>query len=409
VAAGTYTEVGQIVIGKDLTVVGAGAGSTIIRPSADTGSSGDARGWFLVNPGMTFNLNNATLDGTGRKVWQAIRNHGQGTVSDCAFTNIQYEASGPSYAGIGMAVFGSPAMNVDVTNCTFSGIGRVGVLYFGSGVTDSTFSGNTYTGKGAGNWLDYAVEVGAGATATISGNTISGNTGVATADGSTSAGILVTTFYGAGTTADITENFISGSTTGVAVGYDASDTSVATVHRNSITGNGAGVANVGPGTLNAECNWWGGITGAVAPNNTVSGNVDTAPWLTTSDLSGACFGGTWTFQGFFSPVDNLPTLNLAKAPQIVPVKWRILDGTGVPINDLSSFVSLKSEAVPCSDLTTAGSDPLESYSNSSGLLSKGDGNWQFNWATPSGYAGTCRILILTLADGSTHIANFKFK
>ena len=298
VASGTYTETGQIVISKNMTIVGAGAGTTIIKPSADTGSSGDARGWFLVNEGITFNLNNVTLDGTGRKVWQAIRDHGQGTISDCALTNIKFEESGPSYAGTGIVAFGMSAMNVNVTNCTFSGIGRVGVLYFGTGVTGSTFSRNTYTGKGAGDHLDYAVEVGAGANATITRNTISGDTGVASVDGSTSAGVLVTTFFGAGTTANITENFISGSTTGVAVGFDGSDTSAATVYNNSLTGNTKGVVSTAP-LVDASANWWGSNTPAGVAAQ-VSSNVDYTPWLDASTDTAPATPG---FQGAFSTLD----------------------------------------------------------------------------------------------------------
>jgi hypothetical protein len=39
----------------------------------------------------------------------------------------------------------------------------------------------------------------------------------------------------------------------------------------------------------------------------------------------------------------------------------------------------------------------------------GNGNWQYNWKTPKTYAGQCRVMQLNLSDGSTHIANFKFK
>jgi parallel beta-helix repeat protein len=297
VAAGTYNEIGQIVINKHIAILGAGAGSTIIRPTANTGSSGNARGWFLVDPGFTFNLRGVTLDGTGFKVWQAIRHQGRGTISDCAFKNIKFEESGPSYAGTGIAAFGSPAMNVDVTNCAFGGIGRVGVLYFGTGITSSTYSDNTYAGKGAGDWLDYAVEVGAGANATIKRSTIGGNTGVASSDGSTSAGVLVTTFFGAGTAASVSENFISGSTTGVAVGFDGSDTSVATVFNNSLTGNTKGVESTAQ-LVNASANWWGTNTpGGVAGQ--VSASVDYTPWLD----AGTDTSGTTGFQGDFSTLD----------------------------------------------------------------------------------------------------------
>jgi Pectate lyase superfamily protein len=295
VAAGTYTEVGQIVISKNLTIVGAGAGSTIVKPSADTGNGGDARGWFLVNSGVSFNLSKVTLDGTGHLVWQGIRDHGTGTISDCSITNIKFNASGPDYAGTGIVVFGSP---VNVTNCTFSGIGRVGVLFYGTGVTGSTFSNNTYTGKGAGNWLDYGVEVGAGANATISGNTISGDTGVATVDGSTSAGILVSTYFNQSgdpaTAATITGNNITGNTDGIAVGYNAADYSVVVAHLNNITGNpDAGVVSAAP-LVNATCNWWGAANGPgpVGPGSgdKVSANVTFTPWLIAAAPAGLCTG-----------------------------------------------------------------------------------------------------------------------
>jgi parallel beta-helix repeat protein len=307
VCPGTYTEIGQIVISTNLSMVGAGASTTIIKPAGDTGSSGDARGWFLVNDGITFDLSGVTLDGTGRNVYQGIRHKGAGTISDCVFSNIKY----PGYMGVGMAVMGPSGMNVDVTDCTFTEMGRIGVIYFGAGVT-GTFSGNTYTGKGDGDWLDYAVEVGGGANATITNNTISGDTGVASSDGSTSAGILVTTYYGSGTQATITGNTISSCTEGIAVGYDASDTSVVTAHSNNLTGNVTGINSTAP-AVDAEDNWWGSASGPTQASNTfnvgsqgvaASDNVDFVPWLDAAPPGGASFAPVTTTDpvGSFSSI-----------------------------------------------------------------------------------------------------------
>jgi hypothetical protein len=119
---------------------------------------------------------------------------------------------------------------------------------------------------------------------------------------------------------------------------------------------------------------------------------------------------TYTFYGFFSPVDNPPNLNKANSGQTIPVKWRITDAHGVPISDSMSFKSLKSYIVNCDTYSGLPTDAIEEYSTgSSGLQYMGNGNWQFNWKTPKTYAGQCRTMVLTLGDESTHTANFKFK
>jgi hypothetical protein len=118
-------------------------------------------------------------------------------------------------------------------------------------------------------------------------------------------------------------------------------------------------------------------------------------------------GNIGTFEGFFSPIDNR-VKNVAKAGQAIPVKWRILDWNGNPVSDPNSFVSITSKqgAGLCSGLSP---DPIEEYAGMSGLQYLGDGYWQFNWKTPKTYAGQCREMTLTLADGSVHTADFLFR
>jgi hypothetical protein len=118
-------------------------------------------------------------------------------------------------------------------------------------------------------------------------------------------------------------------------------------------------------------------------------------------------GGVYDFTGFFSPVDNT-LLNKANAGSTVPVKYRITLN-GVAVSDPNSFVALTSRLVDCGTLTTLAVDDIETYSTNSGLHYTGNGNWHFNWKTPKTYAGQCRIMTLTLNDGSTHDADFKFK
>ena len=322
VCPGTYTTDTQVVIDHNLDIIGADRATTIVKPMADTGSAGDARGWFLIPSGNAVNISNLTFDGTGFKVWQAFRHLGIGTFDTVAFDNILYEESGPSYAGTAIAAFGGVG-SVDVNNSTFTNIGRVGVLYFGAGTTGN-FTNNTYTGKGSGNFLDYAVEAGAGAGPVVDHNTISDNRGVAISDGSTSAGVLVTTFFGVGTTLSLTDNVITDNTAGVAIGYDSADTSAVVLEGNTITGNdwgiqltsndaaaashahgnaiagntSGGVESPTPsptsGPFDATCNWWNdafGPSGAgPGSGDAVSSGVSFMPWLTTSNLEGVCSG-----------------------------------------------------------------------------------------------------------------------
>ena len=237
----------QIVIPHNLTIEGAGQDLTVLQASFNTVNSGDDKGWFLVPDGVEFNLNGLTLDGNGFEIFQGIRTRGSGDIDDVKFLNItsQDVGGGQPYSGLGVVVFG-PASDVDITNSTFENIGRVGALYFGSGVT-GTFQGNTYTGKGAGDHLDYALDIGDGATVQVIGNTVTNNRGVASSDGSTSAAFLVTTFSGPGTSATFEGNTTDNNTTGFAVGVDsppalAEDSSTVTFNAgNTVTNSENGV------------------------------------------------------------------------------------------------------------------------------------------------------------------------
>ncbi len=261
VLPGTYVEAGQIVVDKDVSVIGDPSDRAVIKTDSDTGSGGDARAWWLVQAGYSLTLENLVLDGTGHLIYQGIRAYGGGTMNNCDMVNILYNESGPHYSGVALVFFGT--QNWTITNNTLENIGRIGIFGFGAGITGSTISGNTYTGKGVGNWLDYGIELGGGAVATITGNTITECRGVATVDGSTSAGVLITTYFAPGTAGTLTSNSITDNTTGIYVGYDGSDTAVVTAHYNDVSGNDDyGVyATSTTVVTDALSNWWGDATG----------------------------------------------------------------------------------------------------------------------------------------------------
>jgi probable HAF family extracellular repeat protein len=113
------------------------------------------------------------------------------------------------------------------------------------------------------------------------------------------------------------------------------------------------------------------------------------------------------FAGFFSPVDNVPTRNLAKAGSAIPVKFSLggdrgLDifATGYPMSTrVDCETSAPLDAVE--ETMTAGSSEL--------TYASGSDQYQYVWKTNSDWAGTCRQLIVRLNDLTEHVANFQFK
>ncbi|MFA6077732.1 MAG: peptidoglycan-binding protein [Candidatus Paceibacterota bacterium] len=295
VAPGTYA-VGQIVIDKNLTMTGDVSSKPVLQPSGNFTVNNAGGSWILVQPGISFNLSNVVMDGNTAFTRYALRSHGNTTVNNVDFQKIWGSTNGigSPYAGIAISSFGGAiagagsagfdthgglgglASTLTVTNSTFANIGRIGVLVKGTGST-ATITGNTYTGKGDGDFLDYAFEFGAGGSGTVSGNTISGNRGVAIGP-STSAGILVTEYYGSGTNATITGNTFSNNSVGLHVGYLDTDASVVTAHENNFSGESVGVeSDATTVTVNAENNWWGTASSTEIAVK-APGLVDFDPW-----------------------------------------------------------------------------------------------------------------------------------
>ncbi|MDX6465491.1 MAG: hypothetical protein QOI27_531 [Gaiellaceae bacterium] len=114
----------------------------------------------------------------------------------------------------------------------------------------------------------------------------------------------------------------------------------------------------------------------------------------------------YAFSGFYAPVNNVPTLNVAKAGSAVPVKFTLGFNAGLSI--LATGYP-KMQAVSCS--SSAPLDAIETTvtANSSGLqYDASSGQYNYVWKTPSSASG-CQQLTLLLADGTKQVALFKFK
>ena len=117
----------------------------------------------------------------------------------------------------------------------------------------------------------------------------------------------------------------------------------------------------------------------------------------------------YRFDGLYAPVDRPNTLNVSKAGQAIPLKWRLTDYNNDPVTILATVVVSVSN-VSCA-LGTSDDLVEELASGSSGLQNLGDGYYQFNWKTPTSYAGSCKSLNLKLGDEviRTGLAYFSFK
>ena len=105
----------------------------------------------------------------------------------------------------------------------------------------------------------------------------------------------------------------------------------------------------------------------------------------------------YNFDGFYAPVDRPNTMNVSKAGQAIPLKWRLTDANGAPVSDVVA-VTIRAKDQGCATGTTT--DLLEEYaSGASGLQNHGDGRYQFNWKTPSTYVGSCKSIELVFGTG----------
>jgi hypothetical protein len=135
---------------------------------------------------------------------------------------------------------------------------------------------------------------------------------------------------------------------------------------------------------------------AVFPVNTYR---DTNYWVTP--LWG------YRFAGFFQPIDNTPTVNVAKAGSAIPVKFGLGGNQGLDILR-AGFPQVTT--VPCSanapldvieTTVTAGVSSLQYDSTAD--------QYTYIWKTAANSAGTCARFDLGLNDGSTYSFLVQFK
>jgi hypothetical protein len=113
----------------------------------------------------------------------------------------------------------------------------------------------------------------------------------------------------------------------------------------------------------------------------------------------------YNFTGFNSPVNNLPTLNAVNAGRNIPVKFSLSGNKGLNIMATDNPYSVSFNCAT----NDPGVDIVETNNPGQSILTYSPDTYHYSWKTESSWAGTCRQLVITLNDGSVHLANFKFK
>ncbi len=143
---------------------------------------------------------------------------------------------------------------------------------------------------------------------------------------------------------------------------------------------------------------------------TLGTKTATAPTATdnvglTSVAATCTYAVIFDFKGFFSPVENLPAVNVAKAGSSVPIKFSLGGDQGLAI--FKSGYPLVT-AIAC-DTGASLNEVDETVTAGSSSLSYSGGQYHYVWKTNKAWAGTCRLFKIVLTDGTEHRLSFRFK
>jgi hypothetical protein len=115
---------------------------------------------------------------------------------------------------------------------------------------------------------------------------------------------------------------------------------------------------------------------------------------------------SYDFTGFFQPVAAAPAISEVKAGRALPMKFTLGGDYGLSVIQAGSPTSVQ---VACPVNTPV--SPVEPTSTAgAGTLTYDAATQRYNyvWKTQDSWAGTCRTFNMTLNDGSSHNAMFKF-
>ena len=117
----------------------------------------------------------------------------------------------------------------------------------------------------------------------------------------------------------------------------------------------------------------------------------------------------YDYAGFFQPVDNpgtgpTPVVNSVKAGSAIPVKFSLGGDAGLAVLAPDSPVSA---VYTCGSSVDAAIEQTVAAGASGLTYDATAGQYVYVWKTDKAWAGTCRKLVVTLRDGSAHVALFR--
>jgi hypothetical protein len=116
---------------------------------------------------------------------------------------------------------------------------------------------------------------------------------------------------------------------------------------------------------------------------------------------------SWRTGGFYSPVDGGGVVNTVKGGSTVPLKFEVFAGA-TELTQTSAVTSFTQRKVPCDGGALADEIEIVSTGGTSLRYDATGGQFIQNWQTPK-LAGTCYVVTVTMADGSSITASFKLK
>ena len=113
------------------------------------------------------------------------------------------------------------------------------------------------------------------------------------------------------------------------------------------------------------------------------------------------------FDGFYQPVDNLPTVNSVQSGRAIPVKFSLAGDHGLDIFEAGYPASQR--------ISCASGDPLDSIEETATpgaselTYDAGTDTYHYVWKTQKSWKGQCHQLVVRFVDGTEALAEFRFR